>query len=397
MADEDHVALLKQGVEVWNAWRKENPGIEPDLSSADFSNMYLNDANLKGANFSRADLSRTILNGTNLISADLSEADLSRSHLFCTNLSSANLYRANFFRADLSFANLTKTNLCYADFGTATLIESQFDGADLTGAKLWETQVTGWSIKGIICQRAFWDRGGKEATEYESGAFERIFAEKPRIVLRYAGGMSPVDIAMLPLIVERLETDHPNSSLHIRSVQDDGSGAMVTITVEDLADRSEEVFKRDIEVIRRDLTDYQERWRLSEKNLLRIEAKYEELKENFNKVIDMPKYVVGQAGSVGDNAHAHDMTFQQAWNQSNIDLPRLAEELTRLRAAMKQETEGTREQDKAIVAVADAEEAAINGDGPTTLQRLKAAGKWALGIAEKIGVTVAAEAIKRTM
>jgi len=31
MADEEHVALLEQGVEVWNKWREENPGIVPDL------------------------------------------------------------------------------------------------------------------------------------------------------------------------------------------------------------------------------------------------------------------------------------------------------------------------------------------------------------------------------
>jgi hypothetical protein len=64
---------------------------------------------------------------------------------------------------------------------------------------------------------------------------------------------------------------------------------------------------------------------------------------------------------------------------------------------MKQETEGTREQDKAIAAVAEAEEAAIKGDAPTLLRHLKAVGKWTLGIAEKIGVSVATEAIKRAM
>ena len=29
MADEKHVALLKQGVEVWNAWRQKTPDIRP--------------------------------------------------------------------------------------------------------------------------------------------------------------------------------------------------------------------------------------------------------------------------------------------------------------------------------------------------------------------------------
>jgi hypothetical protein len=64
---------------------------------------------------------------------------------------------------------------------------------------------------------------------------------------------------------------------------------------------------------------------------------------------------------------------------------------------MKGETTGTREQDKAIVAVADAEEAAVRGNGPAALRYLKSAGEWTLGIAEKIGVAVAIEALKRAM
>jgi hypothetical protein len=102
-----------------------------------------------------------------------------------------------------------------------------------------------------------------------------------------------------------------------------------------------------------------------------------------------------QAGAVGPHSRAHDMTFQQI--QNNLDLPKLAEELGRLRTVMKQESQGTREQDKAVVAVAEAKEAAIRGDGPTALRHLKTAGKWTLGIAEKISATVAAEAIKMAM
>jgi hypothetical protein len=31
MANDEHVALLKQGVDAWNVWREENPDIRPDL------------------------------------------------------------------------------------------------------------------------------------------------------------------------------------------------------------------------------------------------------------------------------------------------------------------------------------------------------------------------------
>ena len=37
MVDEKHVALLKQGVEVWNKWREENPDIRLDLIAADLN------------------------------------------------------------------------------------------------------------------------------------------------------------------------------------------------------------------------------------------------------------------------------------------------------------------------------------------------------------------------
>jgi len=84
-----------------------------------------------------------------------------------------------------------RPGLSEADLSRANLIDACLDGANLTGAKLWETQRGGWSIKNVICQVAFWDRDGKEPTKYEEGEFERIFAEKPRIILRYAGGISP--------------------------------------------------------------------------------------------------------------------------------------------------------------------------------------------------------------
>ena len=75
----------------------------------------------------------------------------------------------------------------------------------------------------------------------------------------------------------------------------------------------------------------------------------------------------------------------------------LLEELARLRAVMKRETEGAAEQDEAIGAVAAAEKAAGQGDGPNALRHLKAAGKWSFGIAEEIWVAVAVDAIKKAM
>ena len=37
MANEEHLAILRQGVEAWNKWRHRNLGISPDLRKADLT------------------------------------------------------------------------------------------------------------------------------------------------------------------------------------------------------------------------------------------------------------------------------------------------------------------------------------------------------------------------
>jgi len=62
-----HLEILRQKVEGWNDWRRENPEVEPDLSGA----------NLEGADLYGANLSEAILNGANLAWANLYGANLS--------------------------------------------------------------------------------------------------------------------------------------------------------------------------------------------------------------------------------------------------------------------------------------------------------------------------------
>jgi len=109
-------------------------------------------------------------------------------------------------------------------------------------------------------------------------------------------------------------------------------------------------------------------------------------------------HISGQAGAVGPNAHAHDINFNQAWAQmaGKPDLAALADELQRLRTAMAAEAVAP-EQHAAGGNVAAAEASARQGDGPSTLKYLKSAGKWALGVAEKIGVDLAKDALKGTL
>jgi len=108
--------------------------------------------------------------------------------------------------------------------------------------------------------------------------------------------------------------------------------------------------------------------------------------------------ISGQVGAVGPNANAHDITFNQLWNDTSnkIDLEALTEELPALRKSMKKESNAP-EHDLAVGAVANAEIAAKNGDGPAVLKHLKTAGKWSLSCAEKIGTGVAVAALKTSL
>ena len=89
MANEEHVKILKQGAEVWNKWRRENPSVRPDLIEANLSWANLIETNLRGA-----DLSEAILSWAILRRADLSDANFSGTNLRGANLSRANLSRA---------------------------------------------------------------------------------------------------------------------------------------------------------------------------------------------------------------------------------------------------------------------------------------------------------------
>jgi hypothetical protein len=154
MANDEHVALLKQGVAAWNAWRRKKPDILPDLGKANLRNANLRkaklgEANLRKANLRKSNLRKANLSEATLFGANLIKADLRRGDLRGANLSFANLRWANLRGAYLSDANLTHANLTGADlrgaylYGT-TLVDTNLTGADLTGCCIYG--VSAWRV-----------------------------------------------------------------------------------------------------------------------------------------------------------------------------------------------------------------------------------------------------------
>ena len=148
MANESQLSLLKQGVKVWNEWRRKHQSVQVQLRMAGLRRAILKEMNLSNADLSNADLSGAYLNNAELSKANLSDAnlnyaDLSKANLSGADLSNANLSYANLNYADLNYADLSKANLSGAD-----LIDVDLSGAKLQGAHLSKSNLSGANLRG---------------------------------------------------------------------------------------------------------------------------------------------------------------------------------------------------------------------------------------------------------
>jgi hypothetical protein len=132
MSDPEHIKILGRGIDAWNQWRKNNPGLVPDLSGSNIRVKDLAGINLKGANLRGA-----LLTGANLEGANLDLADLSKTDLMEANLEGASLVGANLEGANLMGANLAKTNLTEANLKEAILYRADLKDAECVCNCLW--------------------------------------------------------------------------------------------------------------------------------------------------------------------------------------------------------------------------------------------------------------------
>ena len=171
MADHEHLALIKQGVEQWNSWR-ENNSVNPDLSGANLSEVYLFEARLERVNLRGANLSEACLIGADLSHADLSGANLNRAYLNDANLSGANLSEAN-----LNYANLSGADLSKAYLVKTGAISTNFAAAQLTGACLTDWQINSITqLGGVECHYVYLDRQRHpQVGDFQPGEFAKLF------------------------------------------------------------------------------------------------------------------------------------------------------------------------------------------------------------------------------
>jgi uncharacterized protein YjbI with pentapeptide repeats len=178
MANPEHLAILKQGVEVWNKWRHENCAARPDLSGirlveftpyvfspayyrphpaergdvvrawssgewreSDWKDGWVSD--LDSANLSECDLSMTDLSGAHFEKAILRGAKLRRANAFLADFVEADLSEVDFSMSKLDQASFRKSKVVKARFTEASPLGTSFEMADLKGSDFTATTLRG--------------------------------------------------------------------------------------------------------------------------------------------------------------------------------------------------------------------------------------------------------------
>lgn len=158
MANEEHLKMIEQGVEAWNAWRAANSAMTLDISwtylagarlaGCDLRGVDLYHANLSGANLCGADLTGANLTGAVLRRADLRGAIIDSANLSGADLGEATLSGASFIDANLREANLSYCNLDHVFFFRADLTKAMVSDADVNGALFGGANLSGAILLG---------------------------------------------------------------------------------------------------------------------------------------------------------------------------------------------------------------------------------------------------------
>jgi len=179
MANPEHLAILKQGVEVWNQWREKNPDIQPDFMEAELFNE-----DLSGADLSKARMFKATLAGVNLSRANLHRAFLSNANLRRVKFDGADLSSSDLSDADLRMASLSDSNLRYAHLEGVNFHEASLQGADLNFAFVAYTIFGDVDFKNIVGLETIQHRA---ASSIDTHTLYRSQGNIPEVFLRGCG------------------------------------------------------------------------------------------------------------------------------------------------------------------------------------------------------------------
>jgi uncharacterized protein YjbI with pentapeptide repeats len=157
MANPEHLAKLKEGVEAWNKWRRDHSETTVDLAGAELLQADLRGAHLWSANLTHSNLSGARMDKAQFLYADLTyarllgaglhQAQLQSAVLNSADLSSCDFRAADLRRVDLRASDVTNANLRGADLREANLMSATLRSTLLAEANM-AGAITGWTVFG---------------------------------------------------------------------------------------------------------------------------------------------------------------------------------------------------------------------------------------------------------
>jgi uncharacterized protein YjbI with pentapeptide repeats len=148
MADEQYLAILLQGADVWNQWRKDNLAIYPDLSGANLQHARLDGANLSETNLAGAFFGKCQLANVDFTGAILDSARFYRCYLGSSNFSKVSASYVSFFGSDVTAAMFDQSRFSFASFDDGNLEEASLKGADLSYSSCRKTNFRKANLSG---------------------------------------------------------------------------------------------------------------------------------------------------------------------------------------------------------------------------------------------------------
>ncbi|MBD2683436.1 MULTISPECIES: pentapeptide repeat-containing protein [Nostoc] len=247
MANEEHLAILRQGVEVWNTWRTKNRSIKPNIEGIDLRGANLGGADLRWVNLKNADV-----RGANLVDANLSKADLNNTNFSSCDVNNANLSAAyirqgNFENVDLKGANLSQTDFTESNLTRAILSKAQALGTNFTASTLTGACIEDWSINNytnfnnVICDYIYLRQGQKErrpsSGNFAPGEFTKLFQKSLETVdLIFRNG---IDWDAFAYSFKKVEVENQGAQLDVQSIEKKGDGIiLVRVAVAPDADKA---------------------------------------------------------------------------------------------------------------------------------------------------------------
>jgi uncharacterized protein YjbI with pentapeptide repeats len=218
MANPEHLAKLKEGVETWNRWRQENPDADPDLIAADLRGAQLRGANLREAKLIGADLICADLTQASLVRANLREARLCGSQLVAATLTGATIFWADLREAvltwsDLSAANVAATNVSKADLHGANLSKADFIESNLTEANLSGADLRGANLRQANLSRANLNKADLSGANLRGASLVGTNFEDANLTGCNVYGVSAWDLRLVGAIQSNLVITPPGESV----------------------------------------------------------------------------------------------------------------------------------------------------------------------------------------